>query len=124
MSNYLFASSALAVLLTLSTPLKAQSNSYLSSSSSLLSDCKSLIAIMDGGRSNGDTGHSTCVSYIAGFRDAFSAVPQQKICLPNEVTTGQIARVFAGWADRNPNLLHSHRSVGLVDALIEGFPCS
>ncbi len=46
-----------------------------------------------------------------------------KICIPDDVTYGQVWRVVKKYLDDNPTLLHKHRSTLIKTALVEAWPC-
>lgn len=73
-------------------------------------------------------GSGFCLGFIRGARDmAFlldDVTPEEhRSCVPDGVTTGQLAKVFVRWADSHPEQLHVPAVVGVHRSTIAAFPC-
>jgi hypothetical protein len=65
-----------------------------------------------------------CAYYLDGFRDSISfARGPQLICIPQEVTSGQLLRVVLKYLKENPSKLHLDKAIGTHTALRGAYPC-
>lgn len=67
-----------------------------------------------------------CFGYMNGVSDTLvllELTQRAKICLPERRTNVQLARVFVAWADKHPESHHKHPSIGVLEAMVEAFPC-
>lgn len=74
--------------------------------------------------------YGQCMTFVLGVNDTLTALMESALklkkpyCLPEGVTTGQVALVTKKYLDGNPEKLN-YSGVGLVmAALLEAFPCS
>lgn len=108
---------------------------YSLGSSSLLDKCKGLIKFTEIGK-NGVTIQSAqdpniilatqmnyCIGYINGFFDNDSLTKEKKYCLPDEIETYQIAKVYSKYLEDHPEKLHQNTNITFSEALITYFPC-
>ena len=84
-----------------------------------------------------DIGNIACLYYIIGWRDAFFVAtlhrygvqpnhgrnPKMGICIPNEVTNGQLQRVVVKYLRAHPEKLHGRSMFTTGRAMMEAFPC-
>jgi hypothetical protein len=107
---------ALALVLLAARPVFSQEGPRLQSNADLMRWCGSFVS---------DTTHvggGFCLGYMKGVMDSLSVSPAKSICLP-DVTTGQLARVYMKWADANPERLHESMYLGVLESLVQAFPC-
>jgi hypothetical protein len=71
-----------------------------------------------------------CLGKIQGIRqtlDIFSynynLPPEQKVCIPTNVTNGQAARIVVKFLEDNPDQLHLSQTVLAIQAFKTAFPC-
>lgn len=70
-----------------------------------------------------------CHSYVAGVIDIQSiyaladAGGLKSVCFPPQLVSRQAAAVFVLWAGRHPEKHHLPAASGIVDSLVEAFPC-
>ncbi len=67
-------------------------------------------------------GAAVCSGFVLAARDLVSTL-QSKICIPVDVTNGQMARVFVKYMEEHPQDLHMRASFLFLLAAREGFPC-
>lgn len=73
-------------------------------------------------------GSGYCLGFIQGVRDLAQIMVQvtpkeHLLCIPPQVTTGQLSKVFVRWADNHPEQLHIPPVVGVHRSIIAAFPC-
>lgn len=44
-------------------------------------------------------------------------------CVPQSATLTQLIKVFVGWGNRHPEMLHHSAAGAVANALLEAFPC-
>lgn len=96
-----------------------------------LKQCKLFLKLEMGTKLNSDEGGSAaiCVGYISGFRESHESdemilkVAPYLYCVPQEVTVGQIIRVFVKYLEDHPEELHKEGHELLHSSLIKAFPC-
>jgi hypothetical protein len=64
-----------------------------------------------------------CISYINGFIDALDMANVHAIC-PGNASYGTIARVYVAYMQSHPKEMDEAQSVGLTNALLDGYPCT
>jgi hypothetical protein len=76
-----------------------------------------------------DPGYSYCTGYVAGISDLLAtlmdlkAIPR-KICLPHNVSLGQLRDIVVKDFKDNPNKRHYTASSSIYVALANAFPCN
>ena len=94
----------------------------------LLNSCISFVKYSDGEKlqSGDEIGALICNQYILGFKDSLilSGDTQNKVCVPGEAMSDQVARVVVKHLKLSPEILHKKRGVVLLYALEKGFPCT
>ncbi|WP_156897031.1 Rap1a/Tai family immunity protein [Ferrimonas kyonanensis] len=103
----------------------------LADGNSLLSGCKSTIAMFNGKLGNSTTGVSEglCLGTINGMRymnELYSTRLKQHetfFCVPSQVTAGQLVRVVVKYLEENPSQLHIHEGFLISTALATSYPC-
>ena len=121
-----FISAAFAMLI----PLLAAS-SERPSAGTLLTFCKKAVKSVDEDRSlsNQDVvDGSVCLGYLGGIRDALTMNYKGHgdapvMCLPQAVTTSQLARIYVKWAEANPEHLHEDQYTGVFMAFFPKYAC-
>jgi hypothetical protein len=68
-----------------------------------------------------------CIGFILGM-DGLLAIEdltknRRTVCKPENITIGQVARIFLKWTNKNPEKLHQVAVIGLLEAELEAFPC-
>ncbi len=63
---------------------------------------------------------SVCMGYVNGVTDSFSGY---LICLPPDVTTGQLVDMVKKYMNDNPAKLHEPSTSIVIDAIKKDFPC-
>lgn len=96
----------------------------------LYTQCKNMVASMDGAAVSQDTGTmlgvGVCAGYLASFKDAQMFMPHSSpmhACVPNDATVLQLGRVFLKWAGEHPESHHLNRALGVFAAMQQGFSC-
>ncbi len=79
-------------------------------------------------RSDDAFGSGFCIGFIRGARDMAlildKVIPDEhRSCVPEGVTTGQLAKVFVHWAENHPEQLHVPAVVGVHRSIVAAFPC-
>jgi hypothetical protein len=96
-------------------------------SEALLTDCIQAEKELNGVKPENAVGavHAhRCAYYLDGFRDSISfAKGPQLICIPQEVTSGQLLRVVLKYLRENPSKLHLDKAIGVHAALQGAYPC-
>jgi hypothetical protein len=65
-----------------------------------------------------------CLGYVSGFVSGYLLGRNGDLCLPEDVTTGQLVRVFLKYLNDHPADLHLRASVLLRRALAGSYPCA
>lgn len=101
----------------------------------LYRSCKDLIRLWDGDRGADSTRAVDCKSYILGFLDGtgFAVAQDTKYgsgaanrwlyCLDGSPQEDVAVRVHVNWMEKHPKALSDPRSVGVVGALADAYPC-
>lgn len=89
----------------------------------LYSDCQALTRMLDGQPSTvvEVQSGSSCTDYIDGFTDGYEAAGPS-LCVGG-ASLGTLARVYIAYMQKKPKLLDQHKSVGLLMALKDAYPC-
>ena len=72
---------------------------------------------------------NACISYIHGFKDgrqvgiAEVGAKPKAVCVPDEVTIGQLIRVFLKYVSDHPEKLHEPEYQELIRSWRLAFPC-
>ncbi len=70
-----------------------------------------------------------CLGYIRGFWDAASpqlalaASDTQNLCVPAEISLGQLARIYVKYMDDHPEKMDLPAAGSLLQAIMTAFPC-
>jgi Ssp1 endopeptidase immunity protein Rap1a len=70
--------------------------------------------------------HATqCLAYLLGFNDGttFANYTGRRICVPKEVSTGELVRVVLKYLRENRSKLRLDRVLGVQAALQGAYPC-
>lgn len=108
---------ALALVLLAARPVFSQEGPRPQSNADLSRWCGSFVA------GTTHVGGGFCLGYMKGVMDSLSVSPAKSICLPN-VTSGQMAKVYMKWVGANPERLHESMYLGVLESLVQAFPCS
>lgn len=64
------------------------------------------------------------LGYVVGVADRITSNPfGTVVCLPSNVTKGQVSAVVRKWLENNPAMLHYGADGLILDALHQSFPC-
>lgn len=71
---------------------------------------------------------AVCLGYIQGVADAFESLMKlglmtETICIPNQVTVGQLTKVVVKCLNEHPEELHYRADGEVYLAYAEAFPC-
>lgn len=94
-----------------------------------LAECKQSLATKEGiATSTNYLAQGRCLGYMDASRDFIQlwrqADPKIKTCIPNEVETWQLVRVYVKWGDAHPERHHEDSFLGVVTSLASAFPCA
>lgn len=65
-----------------------------------------------------------CSGYISGVSDHFTGTSEKGLlCIDNNVTIGQIKKIFISYIDRNPEKLHLPAWVLVENSMYQAFKC-
>lgn len=73
-----------------------------------------------------------CLGYVAGILHGFGikivdesneAIREPVFCPSERVTADQASQIFINWAEQNPEQWNADTWMGVVNALIEVYPC-
>jgi hypothetical protein len=123
-----FVGFALALSVAAATVAHAQDTDLVLSVQGLYQTCKA---------PNGATDASPCIEYIAGIADqmVLNSVLREKVraeswrlvsslAICDAPTYGAMRQVFINWAEKHPEKWSNPRSIGVVQALHEAWPCT
>ena len=123
----------LAILLALATLAgHAQADSPRYDGNQLLKACSASERFTEGTFRNGqweeDSDFYLCHGYVRATMDTIDAMTAafnlpQRVCIPDAVTQGQIARVYVAFLKAHPKDLQVPGSLLLMNALREAYPC-
>ena len=121
-STWIIATTTLAAAVS----LNAAAEEGRPSGNSFLVNCKVAERIADGENVSDAWKAMKCIDYLAGFRDAMALSTENgwNICVPHEVTIGQLVRTYVKWASDHPQHLHEDASFTVALALSKTFPCN
>jgi len=101
-----------------------------------LHECNAAVDHDDGAKQDavGTTEALACISYVAGYLDAFrvmrvfdstpGAETRSMFCIPDtNVSTTQVVRIFAKYLHGHPEHLDANAAILLTAALRDAFPC-
>jgi len=104
------------VLAALLLPLTAQGG-YFMKGGDVLKACTTSHVIDQG----------QCIGYLMGVADSFQALQYvmgtSLVCLPRDVTVGDLRRVFIRYAKAHPAELDGRGRLAVEAAFVEAFPC-
>jgi len=87
--------------------------------SALFAHCQEAVRIFDNVRVAGDLQSATeCTAYIDGFTDSGNSL----ICTGN-ASVSTMTRIYVAYMQKYPKLLDQPKSLGLLDALMDAYPC-
>jgi hypothetical protein len=121
------------LLAATSFQVSASTTSDISSTESLVSNCRVVVATENDNYAKAPTADSmfaggVCMGYIDGLRTGLQLLkatnPNARVCIPQEVSISELARVLVKWADQHPELLHKIKVSGALAAWGEAFPCA
>ncbi len=119
MKRILLAMTCAALPLMSSTPILAQSQTYLSGNNEL-PGCRDLLA----GRFMGIT-TTRCLTITTTLAELQPLIDMKlRACMPNGVIPRQMVAIIIQYADRNPKQLHLPLSQIAQRALREAWPCT
>jgi hypothetical protein len=95
-------------------------------SNDLLKVCGTALRLINGDNSADFSESVRCLGYVQGYRDgtATAEVAPKAVCIPDEVSHGQVVRVLVRHLENNPQSLHKARTIGMLAALSKAFPCA
>ncbi len=113
-------------LYSLSSPTYAKQDG-----NDLLTGCSGALRILEGQSVTPEQAalSARCLGFIEGFLGANAISPiqsngQQILCLPEEVSGVQVARILVKWLKENPEVLHQDAVMLFAMSLAEAFPCN
>ena len=90
----------------------------------LYNDCD----IATNGKQPDQTRVASCYSYLTGYTDATIAAmvltKTKWVCIPENNTVADTARIFVKWRNDNPEKSHHDPSFQMIWALKNAFPCT
>ncbi|MCH8837634.1 MAG: hypothetical protein IIA60_07505 [Candidatus Marinimicrobia bacterium] len=110
------------LLLSAPTTVAADGNEYLSR-------CNNVIRSMDDKSDTVDHGKiMSCLGFVQAFTQAtiiFTNMGYElPVCLPTDgIVNSQAVRIFVGFMEDNPELLHLEEMFLLIAAFMTAFPC-
>jgi hypothetical protein len=98
----------------------AQNSPNLNSrGSALFAHCQEAVRIFDNVRAGGDLQSATeCTAYIDGFTDSGNSL----ICT-GDASVSTMTRIYVAYMQKNPKLLDQPKSLGLLESLMDAYPC-
>lgn len=123
---------ALAILAMLGLAGVAQADENNFDGNHLLTACSAAERFQDGSYHRGewqeDSGFYLCHGYIKATMDTIDAMTlayrlKPRVCVPENVTQGQIAMVYVKYLKEHPQNLQLTGSLLLMGALVENYPC-
>lgn len=108
------------VLLTATTPAKADVFENTQTGNGLLGLCRS---------SDNSREMLACYSYLKGTLDGWLTSEntfrnEPSFCIPKGVTLIQLRDILVRWLDDNPERRHAEGSALIVNAIVRSFPCA
>jgi hypothetical protein len=84
----------------------------------ILSDCESEVVGVQ----------NVCTRYLAAIADATEiwatwGYISEQMCVPKQVSTGQLRKIYIKYANENPEGLHHAASGMAINAFHKAFPC-
>lgn len=103
----------------------AVANELRSDGNELLSNCNVLIRVVDEDVFTNEDAFSAgrCLGIIHAVRGVLEPVGVKSICVPQQATDGQLARVVVNHAKQFPQSLHIQDVVFVLTALGHNYPC-
>ena len=96
----------------------------------LLGQCQHFIRLVDGGTARSDEHYDagTCGGFVQGVNSSvffYSEVLEKddKFCVPDSVTNGQLVRIVVKYLKDNPKILNKDRTTLVWLALKDAYPC-
>ncbi|VVP19612.1 hypothetical protein PS850_03807 [Pseudomonas fluorescens] len=94
----------------------------------LITNCESLLRIVDARKDDNSLGAGYCVGMMHGVRSAMRVTadmlpPSEKSCVPHGISNGQTIRVVLKWLKDNPTQLDLDAGLLTYRALKESYPC-
>jgi hypothetical protein len=87
--------------------------------SALYAHCQEAVRILDNPRAGGDLQSATeCTAYIDGFSESGGTL----FCT-DSASVATMARIYVAYMQKYPKLLDQVKSLGLLDALMDAYPC-
>lgn len=117
------------------SPSAAYSQTVERTGEQLLKECQVVTMHTDGSKMTafefGEEGH--CLGYLSGATDVLEEWDESNtklhgnnpspVCLPSNVTMNEIAMVVVKYLNDHPNKLHNDRSLLVMLALSDAYPC-
>jgi hypothetical protein len=115
-----------AMIFCLSFVAKGQSQSGTAMTSLMLREYCGLVGEDQAKLSDAEHDHvNICLFYVSGVLDGFQIGDSAtKICVPEEVTLGQLALVVSKYLNQHPENLHILPQFLVIAAVHTAFPCS
>ena len=83
--------------------------------------------MLDACASDHPVDQAQCLGYLMGVADSFSALQYvmgtSLVCLPDEVTAGELRQVFVKYAGSHPAELDDQARLAVEAAFVDAFPC-
>jgi hypothetical protein len=99
-----------ALLTSLALLTTATAQAYYMTGNSIVQDC--------------DAMNAACISYVTGVVDGQWWGEPNMNCIPDGVTTGQLAQVVRKYLAEHPERLHLNAPVLVADAVSGAWPCA
>lgn len=93
----------------------------------LLSQCNSVIRVLDGDRLEDPIGAGYCMGLMQGIIETtrfYQDRDKSLACLPEGLEKGQAARVVTKFLNEHPERLHETSALLAIVALATAFPCA
>ena len=85
-------------------------------------NCRSLATRQDANDSN-IYNQAVCQGYTLGVWDSLGLFEKDTICVPLNVTLGQVVDISYDWLKRHPERRQNHAMTAIANALANAFPC-
>lgn len=63
------------------------------------------------------------LGYVVGIVDTLETIVPEKMCIPGQVTAGQLVDILCKYVEDNPNKRHHSGELIALASLNEAFPC-
>ncbi len=91
----------------------------------LYQSCRASVRLMDGTQASGPELEDPefCRGYLSATTETYALFSGAGYCLPRSSTYGTLIRVYVRYMELHPKSLDEQRLGGLLDALLDAYPC-